>query len=469
MEARYLEADCLEQIGYAKESGIRQNFILTGSQELRHGKKVYLESDLDESFLLEMPLGIMLQSLEIKIDPTMAEQSDGLSLNLEVKDTNEKFNIIISHAVLISPPVDVLPTTARATIIVDSKKAMINVLSTGDTSGVAITGDKAAFAELMGCVSTMSDGTWNIIEPREHYVPKPQATYPQSQTLASTAEPVSCPTSEDLSTGAWVGICFACALIGASLGAMTMKCLSKNSKFSSESTTKLDDISQVDVHTYSQSHSAHDKHPNQREIGTTMRYHFPAICWVLLVQLLSRRVLAQNALHINKQSDQVRLKEATQDDDVAADTNNACNSAVGVRKVAVIGAGMGGSAASYFLKRLPATQEATQSCTRSSPQLVHTTVFEATDTIGGRAAIKDFNGYHVEIGGSVFHQSNRFMMAWCDEFGLERQKGFSSDDGSDSTVGVWDGDTVEGRYYGTCTLEIRIESFADAKFSGSYG
>ncbi|KNC78705.1 hypothetical protein SARC_08877 [Sphaeroforma arctica JP610] len=180
--------------------------MLTGTQELRHGKKAYPEPDLDESILLEMPLWMMLQGLEIKIDPTMAEQSNGLSLNLEVKDTNEKFNIIISHAVLISLPVDVLPTTARATITADSKKAMINVLSTGDTSGVAITDDKTAFAELMGYVSTASDGTCNIIEPREHYIPKPQTTYPQSQTLASTAEPVSCPTSEDLSTGAWVGI-----------------------------------------------------------------------------------------------------------------------------------------------------------------------------------------------------------------------------------------------------------------------
>ncbi|KNC84264.1 hypothetical protein SARC_03512 [Sphaeroforma arctica JP610] len=127
MEARYLEADCLEQIGYAEESGIRRNFMLTGTQELRHGKKVYPEPDLDESFLLEMPLWMMLQSLEIKMDPTMAEQSNGLSLNLEVKDTNEKFNIFISHAVLISLPVDVLPTTARATITADSKRAMINV------------------------------------------------------------------------------------------------------------------------------------------------------------------------------------------------------------------------------------------------------------------------------------------------------------------------------------------------------
>ncbi|KNC75442.1 hypothetical protein SARC_12030 [Sphaeroforma arctica JP610] len=114
--------------------------------------------------------------------------------------------------------------------------AMINVLSTGDTSGVAITGDKTAFAELIGCVSTESDGTWNIIEPREHHVPKPQATYPQLQTLASTPEPVLCPTSEDLSTGAWVGICLACAVIGAFLGAMAMRCLSKKPKFSSEST-----------------------------------------------------------------------------------------------------------------------------------------------------------------------------------------------------------------------------------------
>ncbi|KNC84572.1 hypothetical protein SARC_03215 [Sphaeroforma arctica JP610] len=140
-QARYLEADCLEQIGYAEESG---------TQELRHGKKSYPEPDLGESFLFEMPLRMMLQSLEIKIDPEMAEQSNGLSLNLEVKDTNEKFNFIISHAVLISLPVDVLPTTARATVTAEKKKAMINILTTGDTSGVSVSGVSLPLPSLWG-------------------------------------------------------------------------------------------------------------------------------------------------------------------------------------------------------------------------------------------------------------------------------------------------------------------------------
>ncbi|KNC80741.1 hypothetical protein SARC_06911 [Sphaeroforma arctica JP610] len=243
MDAKYLQADCMEQIGYAEESGIRRNFMLTGVQELRHGKSAYPEPALDASFLLQMPLWMMLQSLEIIIDPIKAEKSNGLSLNLEVKDTNEKFNLIISHAVLVSIAVDELPTTARVTLTADSKLAMILALTNGDTSGVSVAGDLTAFTELMGCLSTVSDGTWNIIEPREFYEPKAQNTYPQSEDLASSEEQTSSSSSDDdgLSTGAWVGICIACVVVSGAVGAFAMRKMSKSRESNSitESTTDL--------------------------------------------------------------------------------------------------------------------------------------------------------------------------------------------------------------------------------------
>jgi alkyl sulfatase BDS1-like metallo-beta-lactamase superfamily hydrolase len=59
-EARKLQADALEQLGYQAESGPWRNFYLSGAQELRDGVKVTDNTPPGESFLLSVPIDTFL-------------------------------------------------------------------------------------------------------------------------------------------------------------------------------------------------------------------------------------------------------------------------------------------------------------------------------------------------------------------------------------------------------------------------
>ena len=75
-------------------------------------------------------------------------------------------------------------------------------------------------------------------------------------------------------------------------------------------------------------------------------------------------------------------------------------------KVAVIGAGIGGSTAAHFCRRLfgpAATIE----------------VFEALPRLGGRLATVEIDGKSYEAGGSVIHPSNQHMDAFVKELGMK--------------------------------------------------
>eukprot|EP00121_Abeoforma_whisleri_P009183 Awhi_evm2s8438 len=190
-QAKYLEADCLEQIGYAEESGIRRNFYLTGVHELRQGKNEnYPPVDLGESFVVSMPMWMLLQSIEINIDPVKAVEAEGLSLGLEVIDSNETFHIVITHSVMLSHTVDAIPNTVDVYISADSRVDLLTALMTGDPSSVNIQGDASALTDFAAIISKQSDPLWNIITPKDLYTPVPQKTY-TSNTPTQTPNPSS--------------------------------------------------------------------------------------------------------------------------------------------------------------------------------------------------------------------------------------------------------------------------------------
>ena len=72
-------------------------------------------------------------------------------------------------------------------------------------------------------------------------------------------------------------------------------------------------------------------------------------------------------------------------------------------RVAVIGAGVGGTSAAYFLR---------QSCGDNLE--IH--VF-SDGAVGGRVATVSIGGRVYESGGSVIHKSNQHMLGFAEEFG----------------------------------------------------
>ena len=73
-------------------------------------------------------------------------------------------------------------------------------------------------------------------------------------------------------------------------------------------------------------------------------------------------------------------------------------------KVAVLGAGVGGSTATYFLRK----------AFGSSVQI---DVFEKTNKIGGRTRVIEMGRNTFEAGASIIHDSNRYLLDFCTEYG----------------------------------------------------
>lgn len=101
-------------------------------------------------------------------------------------------------------------------------------------------------------------------------------------------------------------------------------------------------------------------------------------------------------------------------------------------KVAVIGAGIGGGSATHFLRK-------------SLGPSAQIDVYEKSDRIGGRLEIVTLNKQSIEAGGTIIHDSNKYMVDFTKELGLETNKVFDSK----MRLGIFDGEKFvfsEGSY-----------------------
>eukprot|EP01134_Creolimax_fragrantissima_P008617 CFRG8617T1 len=235
MDARYIQADCLEQIGYTEESGIRRNYMLTGVRELREGVQNVTFGNVDAG-VKAISLSTLLQGMETRIIPEEAELAISFSFNVRINDTDEKATLSISHSVLISKIVDVLPKSANFTIEAIDNAALVAFLVEKDFNGVHISGDVSALVMLTRIISTDVDTNFDIVAPRTLYKPKAQNMYPgvnnfdeSNKVLIPEPESVMDKVDEQCSNGSidnWViGImCAVCgALVGVLIGSVVTK------------------------------------------------------------------------------------------------------------------------------------------------------------------------------------------------------------------------------------------------------
>lgn len=93
--------------------------------------------------------------------------------------------------------------------------------------------------------------------------------------------------------------------------------------------------------------------------------------------------------------------------------------------VAIVGAGMGGSAASFFLSELQA----------EIGSKVSIDLIERENRTGGRVYALPFRGSKYEAGGSILHSSNHYAVSLSRKFGLKHRKTEKSD-----LMGIFDGE-----------------------------
>ncbi len=101
LEARWLCADALEQLGYQAESGPWRNAYLTAAQELRSTEAPASNPMSGAAEMQQkMSVNLMLEYLGIRLDSNAVEDLNG-TINLILTDTEEQFVITLRSGVLL--------------------------------------------------------------------------------------------------------------------------------------------------------------------------------------------------------------------------------------------------------------------------------------------------------------------------------------------------------------------------------
>lgn len=170
MDARYLCADALEQLGYQAESGAWRNAYLTAAFELRHGTDAYPRATVggQGATALGMSTETMLNYLGICLDAKEMEDVD-LVINLEVTNDGAegtKYLLRIHHGVLLQSR-EAWTDAADATIRTD-RAGILGIATNNEQLMKAcihsIEGDEGIIEKLTGHLAKF-DPYFNIIEP----------------------------------------------------------------------------------------------------------------------------------------------------------------------------------------------------------------------------------------------------------------------------------------------------------------
>ncbi|NEQ36770.1 MAG: MBL fold metallo-hydrolase [Okeania sp. SIO3I5] len=103
LDAKQLEADALEQMGYQAESGPWRNFFLTGAQELRDGVNTRLPVPdvISAEVIHSMTSDLIFDYLAIKLDGwEAAKNEEGYKFNVIFPDTSENYLLSVENGVL---------------------------------------------------------------------------------------------------------------------------------------------------------------------------------------------------------------------------------------------------------------------------------------------------------------------------------------------------------------------------------
>jgi alkyl sulfatase BDS1-like metallo-beta-lactamase superfamily hydrolase len=168
-EARELQADALEQLGYQAESGPWRNFYLTGAKELRDG---VVHTDAPSmsrgDVIAAMSMELIFDYMAVRLNGPKAE---GLSIGIgfDLTDTGQQYLLTVENGVLNysdGKPLktcDAVLTLSRAALddILMQRSTVQEKLSSGE---ISIGGDAGKLAELFGLMDEF-DPLFNIVTP----------------------------------------------------------------------------------------------------------------------------------------------------------------------------------------------------------------------------------------------------------------------------------------------------------------
>jgi alkyl sulfatase BDS1-like metallo-beta-lactamase superfamily hydrolase len=169
-EARHLQADALEQLGYQSESAVWRNFYLMGALELRRGvPKLPARPIAVPDVIAAMTTDMILDTFAVRLNGPRAA-GKVIHLNYVFPDTNERFFVGIENGVLHyrtgpgAAPVDATVTLTRPVLnqIVGGAATFEQKIAAGE---VKIEGRREALGEFFSLMDAFA--YWfNIVTPR---------------------------------------------------------------------------------------------------------------------------------------------------------------------------------------------------------------------------------------------------------------------------------------------------------------
>jgi alkyl sulfatase BDS1-like metallo-beta-lactamase superfamily hydrolase len=168
-EAKDLQADALEQLGYQAESGPWRNFYLTGAKELREGvKELPTPNTASPDTVRAMSPEMFFDYLGVRLDSAKAADAK-VALNFDFGGSGGKYlveleNGVLNHTVdLQADDADATVTLTRDTLnsIILQETKLADAISSGD---VKVSGDQAKLEELVSYLDTF-EFWFDIVTP----------------------------------------------------------------------------------------------------------------------------------------------------------------------------------------------------------------------------------------------------------------------------------------------------------------
>ncbi len=167
-EARNLQADAFEQLGYQAESATWRGFYLSGAQELRNGViKAELGAADSPDMVKNMPVEMLFDYLAVLLDSAKARDKD-ISVAFKFSDSRDALVLTLKNSVLNYRKV--LPGKADATITIkrdDLRAVLLRQITLEDlvkNGQATIEGSASKLAELLDS-TTVPDHWFNIVTP----------------------------------------------------------------------------------------------------------------------------------------------------------------------------------------------------------------------------------------------------------------------------------------------------------------
>lgn len=164
MEARRIEADALEQLGYQEESGAARNAYLTAASELRGTLQSPSRNMISGDVMAAMTTDQLLDYLAIRVNATEAAGAD-YTMNLKLQDTGETARIRVKNSVLAYRLNETAPDAAVSVEMPKKTLGMLALYPSRAPQDVVVTaGDPAVFGTFTGMLDTF-DYTFAIALP----------------------------------------------------------------------------------------------------------------------------------------------------------------------------------------------------------------------------------------------------------------------------------------------------------------